>query len=151
MEIKEMTVDQLEERRAAIVAELDAPEADLDALETEARAIKEELEQRRADEAKRNEIRSAVANGEGEVVEKIKSEVRTVKTIDEIRNSPEYIDAYAEYIKTGKDTEVRNMLTTENDTTPNGTATIPVPEFVYDIVKTAWEREASRPASARAT
>lgn len=141
MEIKEMTVDQLEQRRAAIVAELDAPEADLDALETEARAIKEELEQRRADEAKRNEIRSAVANGEGEVVEKIKSEVRTVKTIDEIRNSPEYIDAYAEYIKTGKDTEVRNMLTTENDTTPNGTATIPVPEFVYDIVKTAWERE----------
>ena len=141
MEIKEMTVEQLEERRAAIVAELDAPEADLDALETEARAIKEELEQRRADEAKRNEIRSAVANGEGEVVEKIKSEVRTVKTIDEIRNSPEYINAYAEYIKTGDAAEVRNMLTTENDTTPNGTATIPVPEFVYDIVKTAWERE----------
>ena len=141
MEIKEMTVEQLEERRAAIVAELDAPEADLDALEAEARAIKEELEQRRADEAKRNEIRSAVANGEGEVVEKIKSEVRKMHTINEIRNSPEYIDAYAEYIKTGDAAEVRNMLTTENDTTPNGTATIPVPEFVYDIVKTAWERE----------
>ena len=141
MDIKEMTVDQLEERRSAIVTELDAPEADLDALEIEARAIKEELEQRRADEAKRNEIRSAVAHGEGEVVEKIQSEVRTMKTIDEIRNSPEYINAYAEYIKTGDATEVRNMLTTENDTTPNGTATIPVPEFVYDSVRTAWERE----------
>ena len=44
MELKEMTIEQLEERRAAIVAELDAPEADLDALEAEARAIKEELE-----------------------------------------------------------------------------------------------------------
>ena len=141
MEIKEMTVEQLEERRSAIAAELDVPEADLDALETEARAIKEELEQRRADEAKRNEIRSAVAHGEGEVVEKIKSEVRKMPTINEIRNSPEYINAYAEYIKTGDAAEVRNMLTTENDTTPNGTATIPVPEFVYDIVKTAWERE----------
>lgn len=141
MDIKEMTVEQLEERRSAIVAELDAPEADLDALEAEARAIKEELEQRRADEAKRNEIRSAVAHGEGEVVDKIKSEERKMPTINEIRNSPEYIDAYAEYIKTGKDTEVRNMLTTENDTTPNGTATIPVPEFVFGIVKTAWERE----------
>ena len=141
MEIKEMTVEQLEERRSAIVAELDAPEADLDALEAEARAIKEELEQRRADEAKRNEIRSAVAHGEGEVVEKIESEERKMPTIDEIRNSPEYIDAYAEYIKTGEDAELRNMLTTTNDSTPNGTATIPVPTFVYDIVKTAWERE----------
>ena len=141
MDIKEMSVDQLEERRAAIATELDAPEADLDALENEARAIKEELEQRRADEAKRNEIRSAVAHGEGEVVEKIESEERNMPTINELRNSPEYIDAFAEYIKTGKDEEIRNMLTTTNDSTPNGTATIPVPTFVYDIVKTAWERE----------
>ena len=34
MDYKEMTIEQLEERKAAIVAELDAPEADLDALET---------------------------------------------------------------------------------------------------------------------
>ena len=58
----------------------------------------------------------------------------------EIRNSKEYIDAYAEYIKTGNDMECRK-LTTENDTTPNGTGTVAVPEFVYDIVKTAWDRE----------
>ena len=141
MEFTEMSVEQLEERKTAIAEELDAPEADLDALETEARAIKEELERRRADEAKRNEIRSAVANGKGKTVEKIESEERKMPTIDEIRNSKEYIDAYAEYIKTGKDAELRSMLTTVNDTQPNGTATIPVPVFVYDIVKTAWERE----------
>lgn len=140
MELKDMTIEQLEERKAAIAAELDAPEADLDALETEARAIKEELEQRRAAEAKRSEIRAAVANGDGQTIEKVVKEKRTM-TLVELRSSPEYIDAYANYVKSEDPTEVRNMLTTINDTTPNGTATIPVPVFVEDIVRTAWERE----------
>ena len=136
-----MTIEQLEERKTAIVAEIDAPDADLDALEAEARAIKEEIENRKAAEAKRNEIRSAVAGGAGEVVTKMKVEEKKTMTIEELRNSPEYVNAYAEYIKTADDTELRNMLTTVNDTTPNGTATIPVPVFVYEITKTAWERE----------
>ena len=140
MELKDMTIEQLEERKAAIAGELDAPEADLDALETEARAIKEELEQRRAAEAKRSEIRAAVANGDGQTIEKVVKEKRTM-TLVELRSSPEYIDAYANYVKSEDPTEVRNMLTTINDTTPNGTATIPVPVFVEDIVRTAWERE----------
>lgn len=55
----------------------------------------------------------------------------------EIRNTPEYINAYAEYIKTGDEGQVRALLT-ENSSTPG---TIPVPELVYDIVKTAWEKE----------
>ena len=141
MELNEMTIEQLEERKTAIAAEIDAPEADLDALEAEARAIKGEIESRKAAEAKRNEIRSAVAGGAGEVVTKMKVEEKKTMTIEELRNSPEYIDAYAEYIKYEDDTELRNMLTTVNDTTPNGTATIPVPVFVYEITKTAWERE----------
>ena len=140
MELNEMSIDQLEERKTAIVEELNAPEADLDALEAEARAIKEEIEKRKAEEAKRAEIRSAVASGKGEVIEKMIEEKKTM-TIEELRNSPEYVNAYAEYIKTEDDTELRNMLTTVNDTTPNGTATIPVPVFVYEITKTAWERE----------
>ena len=141
MNFTEMTIEQLEERKTAIAASIDAPEADLDALENEARAIKEELESRKAAEAKRNKIRSAVAGGAGEVVPEMKVEEKKTMTIEELRNSAEYIDAYAEYIKTADDTELRNMLTTVNDTTPNGTATIPVPVFVYDITKTAWERE----------
>ena len=142
MDFTEMTIEQLEERKNAIVAEIDAPDADLDALEAEARGIKEEIEKRKAAEAKRNEIRSAVAGGAGEVVTKMKVvEEKKKMTIDELRNSAEYIDAYAEYIKTEDDAELRNMLTTVNDTTPNGTATIPIPEFVYEITKTAWERE----------
>lgn len=139
MEIKEMTIEELEERKAEIAVEVDGEDADLDALETEARSIKEEIESRKTAEAKKAEIRSAVALGEGVTVEKIEPEVRKMPTIEEVRNSKEYIDAYAEYIKSGDDTECRNMLTTENAS--NGSASIAVPEFVYDIVKTAWDRE----------
>lgn len=56
--------------------------------------------------------------------------------LKEIRNSNEYLDAYAKYLKTGNDKECRALLT-ENVT--NGT--VPVPAMVYDIVKTAWQRE----------
>lgn len=137
MDLKEMTIEQLEERMSAIVVELDAPEADLDALEAEVRAIKEEMETRKAEEAKKVEIRAAVAQGEGSVVEKKEFvEERKEKNDMEIRNSAEYIDAYAEYVKTGDDAECRALLT-ENATG----GTVPVPEFVYEIVKTAWERE----------
>ena len=56
--------------------------------------------------------------------------------MEEIRNSKEYIEAYANYVKTENDAECRALLS-ENAT--NGT--VPIPEFVYDVVKTAWERE----------
>ena len=56
----------------------------------------------------------------------------------EIRNSPEYIEAYANYIKTGKDEEVRSLLTT-NATAATGY--VPVPTLVDDIVRHAWENE----------
>ena len=142
MELKEMTIEQLQERKTAIGAEVELEGADLDALETEARSINEEIESRKAAEASKAEIRSLVASGEGEVMEKLAiPEERKIMSNVEIRNSEAYINAYAEYIKSGDPTECRNMLTTENDTTPSGTATVPVPEFVYDIVKTAWDRE----------
>lgn len=141
MDYKTMTIEELEARKAQIAVELDADGADLDALETEVRSIKEELEARKAVEAQKAEIRNAVAEGAGVVIENIKTEERKTMTLAELRSSAEYIDAFAEYIKSGDDTEIRNKLTTINDTTPNGTATVPVPTFVYDIVKTAWERE----------
>lgn len=136
MELKEMTIDELEARKAQIAEEVEADGADLDALEEEVRAIKSELESRKAEEAKKAEIRSAVAAGAGTVVQEFKEERKTVMNNEEIRNSKEYIDAYAEYIKSSDPTECRALLS-ENDA--NGT--VPVPELVYDIVKTAWERE----------
>ncbi len=63
MNLRNMTTDQLLERRTAIACELDRPDADLDALEEEVRAINEELERRRSDEQRRAELRSAVSGG----------------------------------------------------------------------------------------
>ena len=136
MELKEMTIEELLERKAQIAIDAEAPEADLNALTDEVRAINEEIEARKNAEAQKAEIRAAVANGAGVVTETVEPEVREEKkTMEEIRNSKEYIEAFAQYIKTEDPTECRALLS------ENGSGTIPVPELVYDIVKTAWERE----------
>ena len=140
MEFREMTAEELIEKRDALVASMEAEDADLDAIETEVRAIKEELEQRKAEEARKNAIREEMADISGETIETITEERKKMENI-EVRNTAEYINAFAEYIKNGDPTECRNMLTTENDTTPSGTATVAVPEFVYDVVRTAWAKE----------
>ena len=132
--MNKMTMEQLLERRTAIAAELDAPEADLDALEAEVRAINEEIEKRKADEQKRTDIRAAVASGEGEVTKTFEHEGKREMTIEEIRKSAEYIDAYANYIKTGDDRECRALLT------ENASGVLPVPVLVDEIVRTAWEQ-----------
>ena len=140
--MENMTVEELLARKEEIAAEVDSLD-DIEAVQARSAELDEisgELEARKALAEAKAEVRSAVASGEGEIMEKIVKEEKKM-TIDELRNSPEYIDAYAEYIKTNDATELRNMLTTVNDTTPAGTATIPVPVFVYEITKTAWERE----------
>ena len=134
MELKSLSVEQLEARKAEIANELDLPDADLDALEAEVRAIKEELEARKAAENQREEIRKAVAAGAGTVITEIKEEAKM--TNNEIRNSKAYIDAFAEYIKTGNDKECRALLT------ENVSGNLPVPEFVDSIIHTAWENDA---------
>ena len=136
IELKTASAAELEARKAAIAQEVEAEDADLDALEAEIRSINEELEIRKAEEAKKVEIRKAVAEGEGKTIEKLPTEERKEMTNEEIRNSKQYIDAYAEYVKNGDDKEVRALLT---ENVANGT--VPVPEFVYEIVKNAWEKE----------
>ena len=138
MDFKEKSVEELMERRAAIVGELDAPEANLDELEAEVRDINAELEARKAAEEQRNDIRAQIAAGDvGETIEEMEIiEERKDNTMDiEIRNTPEYIDAYAKYIKTGNDAECRALLT------ENGSGTVAVPELVYDTIKTAWAKD----------
>ena len=132
---------EIEQRAKEITAALEAPEADLNALEEEARGIAEEmtainmqLDELKAEAEKAEEIRNAVANGAGETKEKMEEKTMTEL---EIRNSPEYIEAYANYIKTGKDEEVRSLLTTN---AASG-GQVPVPTMVDDIVRHAWENE----------
>lgn len=141
MELKDMTIDQLLERRTAIAGELDAPEADLDALENEVRSINEEIEARKAAETKRNDLRAAVASGDGEVTKTFEKEERKEMTLEEIRSLPEYVSAYAEYVKTGRDTECRAILTDNAGNITGKDGPVPVPTIVDEIVRTAWERD----------
>ena len=133
MELKDLTVEQLEQRKAEIAEAIEAPDADLDALEAEVRSIKDELEARKAAEAQREEIRKSVAAGAGEVKEHFEEERNM--TNKEVRNSAEYIEAFANYIKTGRDEECRALLT------ENVSGSLPVPEFVDGIIHTAWEND----------
>lgn len=137
MEIKEMSIEELSERKSAIAAEVDAPEADLDALEAEARSINEEIEARKQAEIKRNEIRDAVAKAEApEIVEEFTEERKEEKMSNlEVRASKAYIDAFANYLKTEDATECRALLT------ENASGTVPVPVIVDEIIRTAWEKE----------
>lgn len=134
-EIMVLDLDGVEKRAAEINAEIDAAESmetldalkdELDALEERKSAIVAEIEKRKTD-------MKTVADGAGEPIE-VRKDNEVMPKI-EVRNTPEYINAFAEYIKTGKDMECRALLT------ENVSGTVPVPEFVYDVVKTAWERE----------
>lgn len=135
MEIKNMTVEELEARKNAIAEELNNEGADLDALETEVRAIKAELEKRAAEEVKRVEIRETVAKVETPVIADFKEEKREMKTNEEIRSSKEYVDAFAKYLINEDDKECRALLTTD------ASGSVPVPTIVDEIIRTAWEKD----------
>ena len=142
MDYAKMTIEQMEERVMQIDAEnlkSENEDIDRDALIEEMRSINEELENRKAAAVKAAEIRSLVANGIGTVIEERKEDTK-VETI-EIRNTVEYINAYANYIKSGKDTECRALLSTNGtDAEASLTGYVPVPDIVESTIKTAWER-----------
>jgi len=139
-EIMVLDAEQIEARKAELKVELEAAETNeaMDAIKAENDLLEERMAQIKLEIEQRKKAVADVIKGEGIIIEEVKDE-RKVTTM-EVRNTPEYINAYAEYIKSGNDMECRK-LTSENDTTPNGTGTVAVPEFVYDIVKTAWEKE----------
>lgn len=136
MEIKEMEVNALLERRNAIATELDSPEANLNALEEEVRAINAELESRKQKAKEEAEERAKVAEKQIETVVIEKREEETKMENIEVRNSMEYINAFANYIKSNDDSECRALIS-ENGT--NGQ--VPIPELVYEEVKRAWDED----------
>ena len=135
MELKEMTIEEMETRKAEIVAETDVEGADLDALEAEMKSINEEMETRKADEAEKAEKREKVAEGEGTVIRTFVEEKKEMKTPEEIRSSKEYIDAFARYLITEDSSECRALLTT------NASGSVAVPTIVDEIIHTAWDNE----------
>jgi len=142
MTIEEIIARQgeIEQRKLEIDAALEQPEADLDALGEEARQLMAEkatldsqLEELKKKAEKADEDRKAVENGAGEITNEFQEEKKMTDL--EMRGSVEYINAYANYIKTGKDEECRSLLT------ENASGTVPVPTLVDDIVRHAWENE----------
>ena len=131
MNLKELEASALEARKAEIASECEKDDANLDALLEEVRAINEELESRAAEEAKKAELRTLVATEEvGEEVATIDfTEERKETPTMEVRNTKEYIDAFAKYVRTDDDRECRALLT------ENVSGSVPVPEFVYGIIE----------------
>lgn len=139
MEINKMTNEELDlklnelETRSAIADETELEEItkEVEAIETRKAEIKAEFDA--AEEARR-----AIAEApevEAEPAKPIIEErINKVMDLKELRSSKQYIDAFANYIKTGKDEEVRSLLT------DIGGGTIPTPVFVQEYVEQAWEK-----------
>lgn len=135
-DFKDMDAAQLETRKAELGAmTTDNSLEELEAAADEIRAINAELEARRNAEAERRAAAAAIIEGAGEIVTAAPETIRKDTDKMEIRNTPEYINAFAQYVRAGDDRECRSLLT-ENVTG----GTVAVPEFVLDIVKNAWER-----------
>ena len=129
---------EIEQRAAEIDTALDAEDADLEALNGEARTLiaekaqlEEQLEELRKAAEQAEEERKAVAEGAGETKEEIKEERKMTDL--EIRGSAEYCEAYKKFILTGDDKECRSLLTT------NASGELPVPVLVEQAIKHAWE------------
>ena len=133
-EIKNISAEECEARKSQIAEEMNDENADLEALTAEVDALNERKKVLIAEEEQRKTLASAVATDNTVTpIEERKEETKMEQI--ETRNTKAYIDAFAEYIKSNDDTECRSLLT------ENVSGDVPVPEFVYDIVKTAWERE----------
>lgn len=130
-----MTIDEKKEliQNAQSIEELEEVRAKINEPETpETQEAPQEATQEITPEEERKLVRDAV--DESQLIER-KGEEKM-----ELRNSKEYVDAYANYIKTGSDKELRALITTDGYATGNSPV-VEVPDMVYDIVKTAWERE----------
>ena len=136
-EIKDMTIEEVEVRASEIQKEVEsADETRMSELKTELDALEERKNELKQMATEAKETREMVAEGKGDI-EKIESVIKEEKrmTNKEIVATPEYRDAFANYIRTGDDKECRALLT------ENVSGDVPVASIVYDIVKNAWEKE----------
>ena len=139
-EIKSVSAEECEARLAEIKTEMNAEDADIEALSAEVDAIEERRKALVTAEEQRKALAEKVANDmTATIIEERKDNKNMgekAKTLYEVRNTKEYIDAYADYIKTGDADEFRSATAL---LTENVGGEIAVPDFVYDIIKTAWD------------
>lgn len=137
MLITEMTLEQVEARKAEIKALVDGnvEGTDFEALskevdELEARKLALVEEQRKAD------MQAVLAGAGTETnIDLPQEDHKMAKTLAEVRSSAEYVEAFAQYMKTEDAKECRALLT---DLVQDGQ--VPVPTFIEDEIRTAWEK-----------
>lgn len=143
MEIKEMTMEQVETRTSEIKDLLKDENADLDSIQEEIN----QLEERKAEIKEQAETRKAVVeeiiNKADEVESFEKEEVRKTMNEKELRSSQEYINAYAEWLKTGEDKEMRKVLSdlAPESSIAEGDGIFPTPVYLEERIQTAWDRD----------
>lgn len=136
-EIKDMTIEEVEVRASEIQTEVEsADETRMSELKAELDALEERKNELKQMAAEAKETREMVAEGKVgiDTIETVIKEEKRM-TNKEIVATPEYRDAFANYIRTGDDKECRALLT------ENVSGDVPVASIVYDIVKNAWEKE----------
>lgn len=132
--------EEIEARKLEIREEVETTE-DIEKVEELAKEVETlEEEERKIDEHIENEKKAKEIEEKSFAVKEVVKEEKEMENNKEFKNSKEYINAFAEYIKTNDDKELRALITTGGYATGNS-ATVEVPDMVYDIVKTAWERE----------
>lgn len=140
-----MQMLDIETRSKEIEEELEKGDADIEALESEVKELEaRKLEIESAKEERSKEIEEALSNSK-EIIsnEDLKEEKQNME-LKEFRNTKEYIHGYRMWVQSGykNDKELRKVLSEnglaqagENDTT------YPVPEFVENKIRTAWEND----------
>lgn len=132
MNIEEMTTNDIEERRAQIAEEMNAEDADIDALTTEARALLERKKALKTAETERRKLAAQVAAGT--VGKTIDTHTEEDHSMDAEKRAAMY-DALAEYIKGNATQEQRALLTTA---VTGGT--VKVSNIVDDFIWTDWDK-----------
>jgi len=115
-------------------------------LDDEVDTLNEEVEEIN-EQIKNEDTKEKLEAGEIQAQEVSIEEQKSIGGIKmETRNTKEYINAYAEYLKStlvedyNMSAEARALITTDGYATGNS-ATVEVPDLVDGIVRTAWERE----------
>ena len=136
--MKFKTIQEIETRKAQILEEMEKDGADLEALKTEMEELRKNAEEIQTAAQQAEELRKAIAEGAKGIVigSAVQADAKPM-TEKEVRNSPEYLEAYANFIKTGNPAECRTVLLSKN-APANGQ--IPVPDILEGIIKTAWDK-----------
>lgn len=136
-EIMALGLEEIEARKAEIksIVETGSDDTDFDALSAEV----DQLEARKTalieEQRKADLIAVAAGAGTETTIDMPQEGIRMAKTLKEVRNSAEYVNAFAEYLKTEDPRQCRALLT---DLVEDGQ--VPVPAFIEDEIRTAWEK-----------